>query len=105
MQEYIPPLQNCAHCGDALKSQRTGRPGEYCGTPCRQAAWRQRRREGAVNATDVLDAELTAWAAQMEADVERLINALTNPVCPGEEPLAALVRIQHHVTTVAFYSG
>jgi hypothetical protein len=33
----------CGSCGRPLPLNRTGRPAEYCGTRCRQAAFRRRK--------------------------------------------------------------
>lgn len=34
----------CGSCGRLLPLNRTGRPPEYCGATCRQAAFRARRQ-------------------------------------------------------------
>lgn len=41
------PTPQCRHCGSPMspsKGQR-GRPADYCGRPCRQAAYRERQRQ------------------------------------------------------------
>ncbi|MFE0190960.1 hypothetical protein [Streptomyces sp. NPDC058989] len=97
MQENFPPQVRCANCDSELKTQRTGRPGEYCGTACRQAAHRKRQQRQRLD-TAALDAELTACAATLGADVRHLVRALEKPYAPGEAgPLTTLVRIQQQV--------
>lgn len=94
MQGYFPPQERCANCGNELKAQHTGRPGEYCGTACRQAAHRKRQRENHAPDTAMLDAELTLWTKNLESEVHRLAESLENPNARGEEPLTSLMRIQ-----------
>ncbi|MFI6771156.1 helix-turn-helix domain-containing protein [Streptomyces sp. NPDC050355] len=97
MQGYFPQQECCKNCGAELKQKRTGRPGEYCGTTCRQAAHRKRQQRGRLD-TAALDAELTVCAATLEADVRHLVRALEEPYAPGEAgPLTTLVRIQQQV--------
>ncbi|WP_433257530.1 hypothetical protein ACQPYK_20740 [Streptosporangium sp. CA-135522] len=58
-------------CGAAIGQVRTGRPARYCGTPCRQAAHRARRRrvEGAQRAARLRDRLVVdATAARHLAD-------------------------------------
>ncbi|MEU4704771.1 hypothetical protein [Nonomuraea dietziae] len=55
----------CPVCGARIEQARTGRPARYCGTPCRQAAHRARRR--AVEA-----ARHAAWLrGRLAADLAR----------------------------------
>ncbi|MFF4606903.1 helix-turn-helix domain-containing protein [Streptomyces sp. NPDC001339] len=97
MQGYFPPQEGCKNCGAQLTPQRTGRPGEYCGTACRQAAYRRRRKEEQLD-TAALDRDLNACAQILEAEVQQLFRALEEPHVPGEAgPLTTLVEIQQHV--------
>ncbi|GAU64759.1 hypothetical protein SSP35_01_00950 [Streptomyces sp. NBRC 110611] len=97
MQGYFPPQEGCKNCGAQLTPQRTGRPGEYCGTACRQAAYRSRRKRERLD-TAALDRDLNACAQILEAEVRQLVRALEEPHVPGEAgPLTTLVEIQQHV--------
>lgn len=84
----------CKHCGGLLKPQQTGRPGEYCGTQCRQAARRKRQQQVPPDTTS-LDKELLAGAKQLAAETDSLLTMLENNPS-SEEPLLSLVRIQQH---------
>lgn len=97
MNRFPFPQEFCKNCGDRLKPQRTGRPGEYCGTACRQAAHRKKIKSHGTRATIDLDDELVYHALNLETDVRQLVTALENPHAPAEEPLNALVRIQAEV--------
>ena len=46
----IDGVPRCRRCAKPLTAATTGRPRQYCGNACRQAAYRQRIRDSAVNA-------------------------------------------------------
>ncbi|MEU4549974.1 hypothetical protein [Nonomuraea dietziae] len=70
----------CPVCGAAIGQARTGRPARYCGTPCRQAAHRGRRRitetaKRAAGLRDRLTAEVTS-ARQLAAELAQALEAI-----------------------------
>ncbi|BBJ37403.1 hypothetical protein SSPO_001210 [Streptomyces antimycoticus] len=73
----------CKHCGALLKErkeQRRGRPAQYCGTACRQAAYRKRGKgapEGVGVADEEMDQALRELAADAQAEVRHLVRLLS----------------------------
>ncbi|NAS27476.1 hypothetical protein GT755_38145 [Herbidospora sp. NEAU-GS84] len=58
--------RQCPVCRASITAATTGRPARYCGTPCRQAAHRARRR--AAEAARAVD-----WTRQrLAADLDRI---------------------------------
>ncbi len=73
----------CPVCGGVIAQAATGRPARYCGTPCRQAAHRARRRVGEAETqaawlrgrlVDELDRLRT-----LSAELEAALTAVTSP--------------------------
>lgn len=92
MPGYFPPA-TCENCGSRLREQSTGRPGQYCGTRCRQAAHRKRQQGQAEVDTAELDGKLAAQAEMLEEETVRLRQQLMAPSAT-DHVLQSLVRIQ-----------
>ncbi|MCL7382224.1 helix-turn-helix domain-containing protein [Streptomyces sp. 35G-GA-8] len=89
---------HCKQCGSQLPQQHTGRPGEYCGTKCRQAA--HRRRHSNPPGTEKYDRYLREELGRLEDDVKLLRHLLDVPDSAPEEPLRLLVQLQRRAAYV-----
>lgn len=95
----------CKHCGNERPQRHTGRPGEYCDTKCRQAAFRDRRREARPD-TSEFDERLHAELDLAEETIQRLRQALDTPEASLQEPLMIFRSLQHRVESMtAFVVG
>ncbi|MFH9425429.1 helix-turn-helix domain-containing protein [Streptomyces sp. NPDC017529] len=93
MPGYFPPA-TCENCGELLKEQSAGRPGKYCDTQCRQAAYRK-RQQGLVDVdTSDLDGKLADQMEILEEKIMCLPQLLTAPGARPELFLESLVQIQ-----------
>jgi hypothetical protein len=50
--QHVGRRRVCAACRTPLAQPSTGRPREYCSVPCRQNAWKRRRRQSAPAGVD-----------------------------------------------------
>ncbi|MGW4476777.1 hypothetical protein ACWENQ_44595 [Nonomuraea sp. NPDC004354] len=94
--ETPAPDVRCPVCGTAIGQPRTGRPARYCGTPCRQAAHRARRRttEAASHAAWLrghLAADL-ARACELGAELAAALDTPRPPLAPPPAVLATTAR-------------
>ncbi|MFE3454954.1 hypothetical protein ACFXJ8_39130 [Nonomuraea sp. NPDC059194] len=102
----------CPVCGGPIEQARTGRPARYCGTPCRQAAHRARRRtaEAAAHAAWLrgrLAADL-ARARQLAAELATALADIPAGVDGGQADIepptgweSELGELAHRLATLA----
>ncbi|MEV0604669.1 helix-turn-helix transcriptional regulator [Streptomyces sp. NPDC050315] len=86
--------QQCKWCGEPREQPDTGRPGEYCDTKCRQAAYRARKKNSCD--TEPYDQWLRENLDAAEDDIRRLRECLAESA-QCEEPLRRLVALRRHV--------
>ncbi|GGQ48736.1 helix-turn-helix domain-containing protein [Streptomyces mutabilis] len=84
----------CMQCGKPRRFQATGRPGEYCSTRCRQAAYRQRQAAAAPPDTEQFDQALRFRLQEITRTARDLLLALEQPDVPAQELLAPMVHLQ-----------
>lgn len=81
----------CLHCGIELtpRAGTPGRPPDYCGTACRQAAYRRRRRgEPTPEApATVADTAVRELAQDVLEEARHLVRVLSSPDAPLLDPL------------------
>ncbi|TFE54682.1 hypothetical protein E3E14_07045 [Streptomyces sp. ICN441] len=87
---------NCKRCGEELAQQHTGRPGEYCGTKCRQAAHRDRRKAASPD-TEQFDAYLRAELVASGNAIQQLLDTLDIPGAAGNIPLRQFLEVQRSI--------
>jgi hypothetical protein len=83
----LPAPTACQHCAAPLPPRTGasgGRPPEYCGSPCRQAAYRKRRKAEppAKDAGDDADAVVRDMAEDVVEEARHLLRILTRPDAP-----------------------
>ncbi|RPF39312.1 helix-turn-helix domain-containing protein [Streptomyces sp. TLI_185] len=84
----------CKHCGGQRRLQATGRPGEYCSTKCRQAAYRLRQAAEKPPDTEQFDQALRIQLSQIAQAARSILDALDQPETPASAPLEQMVRLQ-----------
>ncbi|MFB6878383.1 helix-turn-helix domain-containing protein [Streptomyces sp. NPDC056323] len=85
----------CKRCGGRREPQHTGRPGEYCGTKCRQAAHAERHKAPPPDTADFDHALLRELDAAC-VEIRDLQCALrTSP--QAEDPLKRLLHLQRRI--------
>lgn len=86
---------NCKWCGGLRTVRRTGRPGEYCSTKCRQTAHTQRQKPPPD--TSQFDTFLRIELSAVQAEVRDLQRALNTPTPEAEQPLERLLQLQRRI--------
>ncbi len=97
----MPAPTACRHCGDELPSRTavSGRPPDYCGTACRQAAYRRRRRSeaGPYHAPALADAAVRELANDVLEEARHLVRLLSGPDAPLLDPVEQAVNLSRTV--------
>lgn len=97
----MPAPTACRHCGTELPSRTavSGRPPDYCGTACRQAAYRQRRRSepGTGGASAAADAAVREMAGDVLEEARHLVRLLSSPDAPLLDPVEQAVNLSRMV--------
>lgn len=107
-----PASPACPVCNAPIEQARTGRPARYCGTPCRQAAHRARRRtaEAASHAAWVrgrlaadlpLARELAAELAEAVATLPANVDGDQADIEPPTGWESELGELAHRLTRLA----
>ncbi|MFJ7201055.1 MULTISPECIES: helix-turn-helix domain-containing protein [unclassified Streptomyces] len=87
---------HCKRCGGRREPQHTGRPGEYCGTKCRQAAHAERHKAPPPDTSDFDHALLRELDAAC-VEIRDLQCALRTSAQEAEDPLKRLLHLQRRI--------
>ncbi|WP_433890911.1 helix-turn-helix domain-containing protein [Streptomyces sp. CA-111067] len=107
----MSPTTECLNCGTELRTRAgtSGRPAAYCGTLCRQAAYRRRRRADTVADAGVAatvepvpggtaaDAVVRELAQDMLEEARHLLRVLDRPDAPLLDPVEQAVNLNRAV--------